>query len=189
MDNLLFPYFLSSLLPCPVRTRIFKKICFIISLPQCPEQCLILKVNGLLSQIIVKWTSAIWFESWLSQTEERKGKKFSLLREHVDCCELHLLNEMNEGLLEAETPQLLNTSLDALCSLSVTDCLPCGHHDFLTFWWVATIFSWAKTKWMLTAKHGPVILRERRETYYLYLGIHLHDCLLDIICCYHYLQY
>ena len=51
----------------------------------------------------------------------------------MDCYELHLLNEMNEGLLEAETPQLLNRLLDVLCSLSVTDCLPCGHHDFLTF--------------------------------------------------------
>ena len=137
----------------------------------------------------MKWTSAIWFESWLSQTEERKGKNFSLLREHMDCCELHLLNEMNEGLLEAETLQLLNTSLDVLCSLSVTNCLPCGHHDFLTFWWVATVFCWVKTKCMLTAKHGPEILWEGRKTFYLYMEIHLHDCLLDIICCYYYLQY
>ena len=88
-----------------------------------------------------------------------------------------------------QTLQLLNTSLDVLCSLSVTNCLPCGHHDFLTFWWVATVFCWVKTKCMLTAKHGPEILWEGRKTFYLYMEIHLHDCLLDIICCYYYLQY
>lgn len=50
----------------------------------------------------------------------------------MDCYELDLLKEMNECLLEAETPRLSNISLDFLCSLSVTTCFPHKYHDFLT---------------------------------------------------------
>lgn len=63
---------------------------------------------------------------------ERARKRFSVVREHMDCYELGLLNEMDEGLLEAETPLLQNLSLDFLCSLSVLTCFPCKHHNLLT---------------------------------------------------------
>lgn len=125
--------------------------------------------------------SELALKEWVKLSRaERGGKRFSTWREHVDCYQVDLLNEMVVHLLEAETPRLPNVSLDFLCSLSVTTRCPGKHCDLPMCW---------RDHWNLLSHNNvdadsqtlPSSLVREEEVFYLNLEIDAHDRHFDIV--------